>query len=1037
MVGIFQHHFDIVKDEKDLRLDPLSQLLSHGYSEKYARPALSQCNNDVTEALTLLMNIQKRVNLEFQFEGVDTSKSIIPSVNRSENNADNVPHIVSTSDGKIMLFILFEVPVKMYYLKIYAAENADPNDVSAPRLISVYHVDDTNCNNIDCNNIKSIKSLKTIQCSINELNKGQRISLNGNFKQIIIFIESNQNNTKYTYFNGIHINWNIIPESENDYHQISNDDTDINIREQLMQLETHIDPINSAHLCDSNINRTDTHCQIENCNSVHRLSTLLQKYHFYNRIKTCDEITTQNMLGNNTYLDTICENFGFDANTIKKVYAFITQEEYETDSFKLDMYIENGNIARNICTEDNHTAPNLFGTARDIQNYETVSLLNDFNHLLTIHSSDFEDIYNILIKQSHHMKVCDISKCSIRQRNYRNRTMYTKNEELLNNLYFNDGESGINVIKLQLMDRIHCYYFHTFDIGYKLPRKQINRIMSICSETKQNDDIDSSILDAYATEIHKLIGNNNIDSDFKQVNDKFILNDNVYVNAELYQYGFRYFYWDFYKNNRHLHDSAHPMFGVMMITDPPANVASRIPKANRWGTLGHFYISLKFSNLKQELTQNPIFHVSITQFLHLVQKAEQHIKTDMARELTSVRKARSKCYGIQFGSPLKIDHLVAMMAHCNHTVLQFKFGETFRLKNKDETDSELKERHRNFYWLGRLLRECTECYGMKKGPNKMYHGVNKYFMYPSIFATIKCPLSTTLDYSVAVNFSTNSGMIWELFVHTVAIAENFDNNDQRKLCFDCRWLSDYVNEQEVFFIGGLPTFTFTSILEATTGTNYCNYLEALYLITDCMANDDYPLFWGNKKSETIQQIAARLLMHELYRYYPNNKNAHEFKSCPDYFKDVLHHTCLSMTKIFFTEDFFPSHRYKMHEYLFEYSGGWVNIDMVTTLFPNIWFIYYYGGTKPLSFFTQPLIYHSILNFIRKNKCTKKRLYCIEVCINSKYVKDIGQHIMQYKRCFKSRGWKIYLDADYIFNIGKDPLNMQISLVFTCLEVINM
>ena len=43
--------------------------------------------------------------------------------------------------------------------------------------------------------------------------------------------------------------------------------------------------------------------------------------------------------------------------------------------------------------------------------------------------------------------------------------------------------------------------------------------------------------------------------------------------------------------------------------------------------------------------------------------------------------------------------------------IQRAFNATFYRLNMYETDSELKSRHSSFWNLGKLLRECVECFG--------------------------------------------------------------------------------------------------------------------------------------------------------------------------------------------------------------------------------------------------------------------------------------------------------------------------------------
>eukprot|EP01084_Bolivina_argentea_P283347 485229_1 len=77
-------------------------------------------------------------------------------------------------------------------------------------------------------------------------------------------------------------------------------------------------------------------------------------------------------------------------------------------------------------------------------------IIDDFCHLLSVHDNhnDFEYIYNKF------GALCDITKCKLFERNYRN-----KNSNDLLKTYS---------AKQQIIDKIHCYYRHAFDIGNRL-----------------------------------------------------------------------------------------------------------------------------------------------------------------------------------------------------------------------------------------------------------------------------------------------------------------------------------------------------------------------------------------------------------------------------------------------------------------------------------------------------------------------------------------------------------------------------------------
>eukprot|EP01084_Bolivina_argentea_P248398 415484_1 len=92
-------------------------------------------------------------------------------------------------------------------------------------------------------------------------------------------------------------------------------------------------------------------------------------------------------------------------------------------------------------------------------------------------------------------------------------------------------------------------------------------------------------------------------------------------------------------------------------------------------------------------------------------KAKDHLHTDFVRQFKCPRTTSAACYDMKYGQNMSINHLISLMTYCNFSGLAKAFTETFR-RNENETNLALKERHRNFYYLGRLLRECCECFGM-------------------------------------------------------------------------------------------------------------------------------------------------------------------------------------------------------------------------------------------------------------------------------------------------------------------------------------
>eukprot|EP01084_Bolivina_argentea_P210504 358270_1 len=104
--------------------------------------------------------------------------------------------------------------------------------------------------------------------------------------------------------------------------------------------------------------------------------------------------------------------------------------------------------------------------------YDDVNLLDDFNHLLLSHSHQFEYIHDILNYEIYSNN-CKLSKCLLMRRHHTDRAKISENEKILNELYFLNDD----VASQQLLDRIHCYYIHSFDTGCKLSNKDKQEII--------------------------------------------------------------------------------------------------------------------------------------------------------------------------------------------------------------------------------------------------------------------------------------------------------------------------------------------------------------------------------------------------------------------------------------------------------------------------------------------------------------------------------------------------------------------------------
>eukprot|EP01084_Bolivina_argentea_P103882 186047_1 len=650
-----------------------------------------------------------------------------------------------------------------------------------------------------------------------------------------------------------------------------------------------------------------------------------------------------------------------------------------------------------------------------LKNYSNIDLLNDYNHLLLHHCGQFEDIYIVLTSDIYCKNGCNLSECSFFQRNHRDRAAITKKENILSELYNNKDDITFE----QLLDRVHCYLFHSFDTGYKIRKQIIDDIMNTNAESKSNDDEYYVNISQVNKRIRSQQTRQDLPKHMTTQNTKFI-NKTTTNNLNVYSYGFRYYYWEHYKNNNDIHDDAH------RYSSKQFKWTKQPPICNADSTLGDWYIAKKYDNFKQELLKNALECIGLQQYNNLIEKAEIHIKTDNVRQIKCPRTISATYYEMKEEQSMNKDHLVAMMIYCNNDLLQQRFTETFRKIDKNETNQEIKQRHRNFYFLGRLLRESVECFGTKKrfgmdDPISVYQGVNKQFVYSSMYAYIKGPMSTTRNYVVAVNFCANQGIVVEIDVSDKNwfLCKKDEQTRKPETYFhvnylDMSWISDYPNEQEIFFIGGLGQVTFNAIIEAKLGANYEAYIKGMKHMTYCMiVCEGGGTFIDRPETDKEIQMAYRLLSHELYRYYPNNKHAHEFKSCPEYIKTLLHLHCLSIKSVMFTS----RDKSKLHDFIFKYDNGWIKLKLILTLFPNVNEIFYDDDAK---LGEQHFLYLDILEFLSKNYQTisLKRIRFRLGDIDKTKDSEIAQYISRYYDDFIQYEWSLEMEIDNdLYGIG--------------------
>eukprot|EP01084_Bolivina_argentea_P043308 79797_1 len=111
------------------------------------------------------------------------------------------------------------------------------------------------------------------------------------------------------------------------------------------------------------------------------------------------------------------------------------------------------------CQQLLHTlSMNTYAKISKDNNFETIELHNNFNHYLFIHPTDDDIDY-----MHSRLNQCDITHCKCIQRYYKQRpTSRTESKQ-------SQEESNI-------LDKIHCYFYHCYDIGIRLNAKEKNEL---------------------------------------------------------------------------------------------------------------------------------------------------------------------------------------------------------------------------------------------------------------------------------------------------------------------------------------------------------------------------------------------------------------------------------------------------------------------------------------------------------------------------------------------------------------------------------
>ena len=213
------------------------------------------------------------------------------------------------------------------------------------------------------------------------------------------------------------------------------------------------------------------------------------------------------------------------------------------------------------------------------------------------------------------------------------------------------------------------------------------------------------------------------------------------------------------------------------------------------------FVKPKYQSFKEEILNYKYINIEHYK-TEILPKAEAFHETKLVKSMKAVKdySADYSRYGIVKGDPINKERLISMILYTDYTDHSSDFSSTFRSKTKFETFSRTKQRHANYYWMSKLLRETVAIHGTNNGyigpgapstelGGPFFCGMSMVMTMPQFAIKLFSPTSTSCHIEVALTFAGRDGLILE-FVSS----EDYDAAYLRGL--DLSWISRYKEEDE-------------------------------------------------------------------------------------------------------------------------------------------------------------------------------------------------------------------------------------------------
>eukprot|EP01084_Bolivina_argentea_P276966 472698_1 len=453
-------------------------------------------------------------------------------------------------------------------------------------------------------------------------------------------------------------------------------------------------------------------------------------------------------------------------------------------------------------------------------NKEYPHLLNDYIHIMEKHYNDIDNISSLMLHDFGLMNPCDASNCLLLFRHFRDRN---------NDNIANQTKDTNLLFYIDIMDSIHCYLIHLYDIGMRAKVNKQHPNMIIHNNLRNSDEIHyfneiffniSETIKEKRKNLQKL----NLFKDSRFENAKFKINSNLnnfqdqdLLSDALYDIMLRN---NFRETIDWLHteefDTDSIEADIDLLNDPNgqnSNLRKCFRSNNEYNLIKEYlydvklyqrtlsvglkfdywinncahckdkykplFVFNKYDTFKDEILNNKVYTLTLHQFQISLHKINKYYHSKKVKKMV----CKFSKYGILSGEIISISHLLSICIYCDWSDLCAAYRSTFRKSKLYETLASVIKRNEEFAIMSKLIIETVRVYG--RSIQGIFFCGMSHMVLPLPEIKVYCPTSTTSTLEIAQMFGGDDGIVIQFY--NISFYSN---------TFCTSWLSNYASEDE-------------------------------------------------------------------------------------------------------------------------------------------------------------------------------------------------------------------------------------------------